>query len=514
MEDKKVKRKEWVKTAAIIFLSIMLILTLFSNTIMNYSLPEVVTEYIMSDSITSQVRGTGTVEVGDPYSVIIEENRVIKSVAVKNGDEVEKGQTLFYLEDSVSEEMETLMAQIEEAELAYKQALLGENVSNSVYNNVQNGVETDTATYQANVQAQKNKVAEIEKTITDLQNQVISLETQIYSLGATSTDLTVASTNADMANAAVSAAQTEYNSCKSKVDNYDATTDTTPLETYQAALSTAESNLKAKQDAAYVANSIVALIKQLNTTNANLATANNNLAAAQSTLAQMQTDVQTEIGLLAQKKNIEERKAELAEMEEKAVGGVITAPIAGTVSGISHVAGESIMAGETVAIMQAEGKGYSLSFTVTNKQAAALSVGDKGTVSNSWYYSDVVATLISIKPDTTDPTNSKKLTFNIEGEVTAGQTLTLSVGQKSSNYEYTVPNSAIREDKDGKFILIIEQKSSPLGNRYYAVRQDIEVLASDDRRTAISGDIYEYSYVVTTSTKPIEEGQMVRLQDN
>ena len=171
------------------------------------------------------------------------------------------------------------------------------------------------------------------------------------------------------------------------------------------------------------------------------------------------------------------------------------------------------MAGETVAVMQAEGKGYTLSFSVTKKQAATLSVGDKGTISNSWYYSDVVATLLSIKPDTQDPTNSKKLTFNLEGDVTPGQTLTLSVGQKSANYEYTVPNNAIREDKDGKFVLVLEQKSSPLGSRYYAVRRNIEVLSSDDHRSAISGDIYAYEYVVTTSTKPIQEGQQVRLKD-
>lgn len=34
------KRREWVKNAAIIFLSVMLVLTFFSNTFMNYSLPE------------------------------------------------------------------------------------------------------------------------------------------------------------------------------------------------------------------------------------------------------------------------------------------------------------------------------------------------------------------------------------------------------------------------------------------------------------------------------------------
>jgi hypothetical protein len=42
------KRREWVKNAAIIFLSVMLVLTFFSNTFMNYSLPEVAAQYVQS----------------------------------------------------------------------------------------------------------------------------------------------------------------------------------------------------------------------------------------------------------------------------------------------------------------------------------------------------------------------------------------------------------------------------------------------------------------------------------
>ena len=77
-----------------------------------------------------------------------------------------------------------------------------------------------------------------------------------------------------------------------------------------------------------------------------------------------------------------------------------------------------------------------------------------------------------------------------------------------------VPNSAIREDNDGKFILTVESKSSPLGNRYIATRVGVEVLASDDNNSAISAPLYGWEYVITTSTKPVEAGKQVRLADN
>lgn len=518
MEEKNVKRKEWVKTATIIFLIIMLVLTFFSNTIMNYSLPEVATEYVQSDSITMQVRGTGMVESGDPYNVMIEENRTIKSVVVKNGDVVQKGQVLFYLEAGESDELKSLETQVEQAELAYKQALLAENVSQSVYNNVQNGVTTDMTTYQNNVQNLKNTVEQINKNITDLNTQKANAEATLISIGGSGKDLATAGAEVESAKAAKEAAQATYDGYKSRVDNYDANvlagTETETLENLEAAMNAAKTVLDTHAQELYVAESTVALLKQIELCNANLITANNNLAVNQANLDKIRSDAQVEMDLTAQKKQLDDLKEKLAEMRGKSAEGKVVAPIAGTISNVYHVAGEKVMAGETMAVMQPEGKGHTLSFSVTKKQAATLAVGDRGEVSNGWYYSDVVATLLSIKPDPENPANNRKLTFNIEGDVMAGQSLTLSVGQKSSNYDYTVPNSAIREDKDGKFILVLEQKASPLGTRYYAVRRSVEVLASDERRSAISGDVYAYEYVVTTSTKPIEEGKQVRLKDN
>ena len=52
-------RKDKIKNITIIFLLVMLILTFFSNTIMNYSLVEVSTQQVTSGQITSKVRGSG-----------------------------------------------------------------------------------------------------------------------------------------------------------------------------------------------------------------------------------------------------------------------------------------------------------------------------------------------------------------------------------------------------------------------------------------------------------------------
>ena len=68
----------------------------------------------------------------------------------------------------------------------------------------------------------------------------------------------------------------------------------------------------------------------------------------------------------------------------------------------------------------------------------------------------------------------------------------------------------MREDNNGKFVLVVEAKSSPLGNRYIARRYDVEVLASDDTNSAVSG-LLGSEFIITTSSSPIVSGNQVRL---
>ena len=117
MNEKKKSRKEWVKTAAIVFLSVMLVLTFFSNTIMNYSLPVVATQYIQPGSIAAQIRGSGMIESGDPYKVRISGVRKVESVDVYVGDVVEKGQVLMHLSYEDSEMLKAARAELETAQI-------------------------------------------------------------------------------------------------------------------------------------------------------------------------------------------------------------------------------------------------------------------------------------------------------------------------------------------------------------------------------------------------------------
>ena len=564
------KRREWVKNAAIIFLSVMLVLTFFSNTFMNYSLPEVAAQYVQSGTITAKIRGTGTVESGDPYNVKIAETRTISSVLVKTGDKVEKGAPLLLLEDKESKELTDAQAALDKAMLDFELALLSGDISNSAFQNVQNGNVSSLNTYQSRIVAAEAEIDKWQKQVdeaTTAINQLKTAQVNVDAGGAPDTsseqnkvNVAQAALNSDeikIAKDKISEWQAAQATCQATIDKYNeniassvsgngfvnqVTEDKYQLavknrDQYQSlinerqafinsnpdkvkaydekvkALADANKALTEKQNSK--TNSTNSLTVQTQNWQTELDKRNIQLKAAQDTKAQLLKDISTELNLDYQLDSLKKQRDDIAKLQENAVGASIEAPISGTITSVTVKAGDEAQPDTALVTMQPEGKGFTMSFSVTNDQAKRLSVGDKADLVNSWRYSDMDITLASIKPDTTDPGQKKLLTFDITGdEVTPGQSLNVSVGQKSANYDLIVPNSAIREDSNGKFILIVESKSSPLGNRYVATRVDVEVLASDDTQSAVSGALYGYEFVITTSTQPVEAGKLVRLANN
>jgi hypothetical protein len=162
-------------------------------------------------------------------------------------------------------------------------------------------------------------------------------------------------------------------------------------------------------------------------------------------------------------------------------------------------------------------RGYTLSFQVSAEQAARVRVGDPATVDRGWYSwgEEITANLSAIRSDPQNPVAGRILVFNIYGDVEGGTQLNLTLTQQSENYRTIVPNSALRSDTNGNFVLLVTSRSSPLGNRYIATRVDVNIIASDDTHTAVSGGLSDWGdFVITTSTRPIDPGMQVRLVDN
>lgn len=632
-------RKEVIKNIAIVFLAVLLVLTFFSNTFMNYTLPQVSAVYVSQGTISEQIRGSGTVEAAESYEVKFDQTRTIKSVAVKTGQTINAGDTLFELEDSDSDELTQAQKDLEDKELDYKKAVLAQSDSSKYQsdyleiqkaekelselqakyqaalagtdplssalndynslksrsdkltkekedlNNQLSAVNADTSddminltgAYYDTLRADKDLVTELEKKVetaqsdydelskdvgadTDYASKIEETRKSIESATVELNQLYISLYNAKAdddttsISASIATKSLEIDQLQRDLSNYLAKSTTsgvlkTKLKNAESTLNKAKKNLNSAKDTlSNDVRSIKLEIKAkldkitaelddvtLKLTNAGTAkddaTAAGYLSASQLELKiseqkdtvdnlyaaleiKKQTDSVTnesnQLDLEAKKKDIERQKEKVEKLKSEAFDAVVTAKMGGTVESVSVTAGSEVAAGTVAAVISVSDLGYTVSFSVKNDQAKKVKVGDKAEIT-SWYWGDSFsATLSEVKTDTANPQTQKTLVFNVTGsDISTGQTITLSMGSKGQPYSAVVPNAAVREDSNGKFVLVMEAKSSPLGNRYKAVRYDIEVLAKDDNNTAVNG-LMGSEYVITTSTKPIQAGDQVR----
>lgn len=577
--DNGKKKREWVKNFAIIFLAVLLVLTFFSNTIMNYSLPEVSAQYCSSGTITNKVRGSGVVETDDPYKVVFNQSRNIESVEVKVGSEVEKGTVLYVLEAGESAELKEAEKLLETYKNDYDMAIIKGGISGSISSSVENNNIPSIAANQARLENAKKKVEKAQKLVDDLKKQekdaglltgktesdLQFAEDDINAIkDAWTTQDEINQSNLQDALTQLSTAEKNVATCQANIRSIESqiayatvddisASDPVNQERLEALLNDLNAKLtKARADLGYAesvqsscqtnynnavnaCNTSAAKIKECNDQLANIdasstqndknkaeqtydfsirkSNAEEALAIAQENLDKLVQELTDTYGLSDKLKLITDQQKVVDELRAKEGGDSIVAPVTGTVLSLNYVAGESIEKGSEVAQIQKAGKGFTLKMPVTSEQARLVSVGDEAEVANSWWYSDIHAKLIQIRPDPSNPGGGKLLVFEMEGDLTNGQSLSLTLGNRTANYDVIVPNSAIHEDNQGQFIYRIDSKSTPLGNRYIATRVDIKILARDDNFSAISGDLSGWEYVVTNSSKPVEDGKQVRLKD-
>lgn len=629
--ETNVKRREWVKTAAIIFLVVMLVLTFFSNTILNHSLPEVATANVTSGTINAKIRGSGTVSANETYDVTIKQTRKVASVKVRVGDSVSAGDVLMTLEAEESDELKQAQTELESMELSYEKSLIAASTEaarenrdvqklREAYNDLlaqYNQYSTMDARQIASAKAAADaklkdlqaaskaaqeaydarnaEKAELEKESAECKTLISALRTIIdkkaevdaaeatqeqdnqqyeddykYLLNTIAggneneamsyarypeslaavlkgrpdanvdpnsgdgktdpylvraqeiatayitlvkdadnikalelelkrlIDDTDGVRNADNAEQQYKDALDEYDELQRELDSFDRGTETLKKDAERAAQ--AVSDQQEYVDKLASASTLAEQVKSAK-------------QALEDKIFEQGLADGSALDLEAAKKAIDEKKADIEKLTQNADEVEVKAKVGGTVSAINVTAGNNAGAETPLMTLNLTDRGYTVKISVTNEQAKKVRVGDSAELVNYWYGGDIQATLENITNDPSNPGKARLLVFRLTGDVEPDTNLTLSIGQKSANYDCIVPNSAIRTDSNGTFVLAIVAKSTPLRTRYTATRVDVQELAKDDTVTAVTG-LSSGDFVITTSTKPIEAGTQVRLVEN
>lgn len=539
------KRKKLIKKVATIFLVVLLLLTFFSNTIMNYSLPEVATEPVTSGTVSNKVRGQGVVETNSDNEITVSGTRKIKEVKVQVGDEVKKGDVLFTFEEGENTELNEAEDSLENMELSYAKSLLKmapdyteDNISiKEAKQDLEDAIDAQEKAKKNDKELKKAKEAleETKKSIETVQANVEDLQSKADAYAELGDYDTVDTQLADDEKAMK---RLKEDLAIAKENGEDTLSLDREIEDRQAAIDKEKQLLEALKSSKTVKSDLNAAKKQLEELQKTQETqeakvtelsAKMTLKDAKAAVKEKKKSVESLVRALDKRKEedalnqqseamdneqaqkeIEEQREKVNKLKSGDDQKEVKATEDGVVSEISVKEGDTVSADMPLARLQLSDSGYIVKVKVTKAQSKLIKTGDEATVENIWDDS-VSATVKNIRVDTENPNQSMIVTFEVKGDVSVGQTLAFSVGERNNRYEAVVPNNAVREDSKGKFVLILKVKGTPLGNRYTVKRADVEVQASDDNSSGVTGGVYEYDNVITNSSKPLESGMQVRL---
>ena len=490
------RRKRTLRNFAVIFFVILIILTFFSNTIMNYSLPEVTTTTVFSGNVSQKIRCQGSVEISSDMEVTVSGKRTVKEVLVEDGDQVKEGDVIMTFEETENEDLKEAEKTLEDLELSYEKSQLRAS--------------TDYTDDEVSIQNAKDALADAEADLDQAKADEASLATA-------KTEQADAQEAYDKKNAEVEGLQAQVDSYQ----NLEGYTGDVDVDALIAQLATAKSELASLEATLNEKNDLVTELSGKTTVEAAedaVTEKSQSLDSLQRGLSKKkeadnitaQTNALDDADAV---KKIEEQKAKIEKLKEADDCKEIKANGTGIVTGITAKAGDTVDTDSPIANIQLSDSGYVVSCNTTKKDAQMLRVGNEAAIENIWS-DDVKAVVKSIKADTSDPNQKSIVKFSVTGNVQVGETLQFAVGEKSNKYEIVVPNNAVKEDNGGKFVYVVTSKPTPLGNRYLVRKVEVEVLASDTKNSAIQGDLSEYDNVITNASKPLDNGQQVRLTDN
>ena len=569
------KRRAKVIRAMVAFIVVLALLTFFSNTIMNLTIPKVMGAYASRGNLSFSNNARGTVTVENKTDIKGLDSRVVDQVKVGNYDQVKKGDTIL-----------TLKPIEESADLDAKRTQLKELLRAQEYDSRVSD-DTDFSTYYDSINAAKETLSAAQNTLDSVRNRssveaenraIINDESaKAVSLEAS---VTAAAKTVEDINKDIAAIDAQITPLQSQIDVYIAlgTPTPTPVPSEPATVPdgvtptpTPVPDLDAdgfdKNSPTYEMDKLMAKIKdleaqksilksqlddaqaRLNEASAELSECQSKITDAQATIKSLENlpteqaainavnaaehavtaaqkalaDAQTQAGITRDKNQdtAEDRAEQIAKLEEEidklekaAKITEIKAPADGYVYNVTVSSGDTLNAKDTIAsILPETDRVCSVTFEFTTTAAQNIYVGMPLEVTSGFIDGCTVA---SIKPDPNNPRGNRLVKCIVDGsDAWPGEEITVNAGRGNDNYKCVVPSSAVNQDTNGDFVYVIQGSSTPLGDKYTVKKLYVSVEAEDGVSKAIKGeglDKYDVMIVIRAE-KPLEDGQRVRLED-
>lgn len=556
------KKKQIMALAG--FLVLMLVFTILSRAADTMSIPRVDTVRSEKRVIGHEVSASGKVMQNREQAVSTEMNQIVKSIHVNEGQQVEEGDLLFELDMQILEEQILLaqedlkMQKLKNQDSSSSQSAeaqnraASQNQANQDYNDAVNDANETVArakaawdqaqeqvdnfdsggspaggpdevedTLKKTAKEKKKAYEKAARAVADLEQEI---EDQIAAAGRESeSESETENESGSVPAPAPAPVPTEAEiraSYKSQLDaaEKEETRTEKELETANQALETYQQNQAAQQGAA-AESTKEQLIE----------------AAEQAKAAYEEAVRQSEQGIRAAEKGINEaNRAEAsnstAEVEQieidqkertlqklerlKENKGKVLAPVKGIITKVNITVGDRTPDGTSIRMADLS-SGSKFTAQITKDQEKLLARNDEVILKSDQGDDEIQGLKIeTITPDEENPEMYNVTVQLPENQLEMGTAATMKVQKKSQQYSTCVPLSALNQDNNQYYVLVLDTDQSVLGEETIARRIDVTIVEKNDEYAALNdGVIAADQDIITGSDRSLEADSRVRRQE-
>lgn len=520
----------WLKGLAGL-LAVMLVFTIASRVVASITVPQVTASAPSSGKIEHTVMASGTVEAGGEKAIVTEEGILVAQVNVHTGESIGEGETLFALDmDSLEDQIYELQNQIKKLQLEndslkknkaqadakqqlelkraqedYEETIAKNTVSDGKANEALQKAADAKSQAEKELNSAKDALAQAEKELNAVKEELQNVK-----------DAAAAEQSKDTADQPKDAADSDA-SGKNEQDNTTNSTITQKLQQLEEAVQEKQNTYdtiqaKVTEKQAALDSASVALEEKQEQLESNTSTAEDAKKAAERAVedAGLSADIDhtQEINAIS----LEQYQKQLEKLKTlKQQNGEITAPSSGIITKVCVETGQKTT--DTAAVvMSDEQSGLFFTTTTDSKNREYLSVGDNATITGVGKETSDCS-IVSL--ETSEDGSSIKVSIAMQGDdFLPGESAQMTATRKSESYDYLVPVTAVWQENNKAYVLLLETENTVLGEQYIARKAEVQILDKNSSYAAVSGNSLSADcQIITDSDRTVGNGDVVRMTE-
>lgn len=531
----------WLKGLAGL-LAVMLVFTIASRVVASITVPQVTASAPSSGKIEHTVMASGTVEAGGEKAIVTEEGILVAQVNVHTGESIGEGETLFALDmDSLEDQIYELQNQIKKLQLEndslkknkaqadakqqlelkraqedYEETIAKNTVSDGKANEALQKAADAKSQAEKELNSAKDALAQAEKELNAVKEELQNVKDAAAAEQSKDTAESVDKTGNSAADQPKDAADSDA-SGKNEQDNTTDSTITQKLQQLEEAVQEKQNTYdtiqaKVTEKQAALDSASVALEEKQEQLESNTSTAEDAKKAAERAVedAGLSADIDhtQEINAIS----LEQFQKQLEKLKTlKQQNGEITAPSSGIITKVCVETGQKTT--DTAAVvMSDEQSGLFFTATTDSKNREYLSVGDNATITGVGKETSDCS-IVSI--ETSEDGSIIKVSITMQGnDFSPGESAQMIVTRKSESYDYLVPVTAVWQENNKAYVLLLETENTVLGEQHIARKAEVQILDKNSSYAAVSGNSLSADcQIITDSDRTVGNGDVVRMTE-